>query len=210
MFRMPVILLKKTDFYRPLQSLSLKLTFILSIFFLSSCGGIEYISDNFKKPIILKCPNYLIPEEASKILKFRDGPGSDLVDVKYEVDIKNIKLGCLSNINRKTKLGSMEIDLTLDFSANLGPANPDKKINFDYFVSVVSPRQEIINQKIIPLSLMFPKNKSTLLFSSKPVDITLQITAEKPVRYYRIFVGLRLSKEEVRYNRQKNINYRRR
>ena len=173
------------------------------MFILSSCGSYEYISDKLSTPIVLKCPEYLVPAEAAKILKFRDGAGYDLVDVNYEVTIKNVQLGCISNIDQETKSGSMEVDVTLTFSANLGPANPDNKIQFDYFISVVSPEQKILDQKTIPLVIEFPNNKSSVRFFSKPVDVTLKITTEKRVSYYRIFVGLRLTKDEVRYNRKK-------
>lgn len=175
---------------------------------LSSCGSYEYVSDKFSTPIILKCPDYLVPAEVASVRKIRDAAGDDLVDVRYELNIEKVELGCISNIDKKTKLGSMELDATLKFSASLGPANPDYKVKFEYFISVVSPEQEILDRKAIPLTVNFPGNKSSLNFTSKPVYIKLQITAEKPVSYYRIFVGLRLTRDEVLYNRKKIMNQR--
>jgi hypothetical protein len=175
---------------------------------LSSCGGYEYVTDKLSTPIILKCPDYLVPNEAASITKFRDGTGYDLVDVNYEVNIERVQLGCISNIDKKTKLGSMELDATLTFSANLGPANPNHKIKFDYFISVVNPEHEILNQKAMPITVTFPGNKTNLRFSSEPVYITLQIKTEKPVSYYRIFVGLKMTRDEVLYNRKKIMNQR--
>ena len=176
---------------------------------LSSCGGYQYVFDKLSTPIIFKCPEYLVPAEAASILKFRDGTGYDLVDVNYEVNLEKVQLGCISNIDKRTKLGSMELDATLTFSASLGPSNPDRKVKFEYFISVVSPEKKILDRLAIPVAINFPGNKSSLSVSSEPVYITLQITTEKPVSYYRIFVGLRPTRDEVLYNRKKIMNQRR-
>ena len=102
----------------------------------------------------------------------------------------------------------MEIDVGLILTTELGPANPDRKIQFEYFISIVSPDQEILDQKIIPLTTIFPGNKSSINYSSKPVYVTLQIKDDKPVSYYRIFVGLKLTRDELNYNRKKIKNQR--
>jgi hypothetical protein len=181
---------------------------IFVTFALNSCGGYQYISDTFARPIVLKCPDYLVPAEAASLLKFQSNSSYDLVDVKYKVKIQKVQLECISNIDRETNSGSMEIDVGLILSTELGPANPDRKIQFEYFISIVSPDQEILDQKIIPLKTIFPGNKSSIDYSSKPVYVTLQIKDDKPVSYYRIFVGLKLTRDELNYNRKKIKNQR--
>jgi hypothetical protein len=208
LYRQPIVFLKKTGLRRSFKLFILRLVPIFMIFSLSSCGGYQYLSDTFSRPIVLKCPEYLVPAEAASLSKFRDSSSYDLVDVKYKVNINNVQLGCISNIDRKTKLGSMEVDVNLTFSSELGPANPDHKIQFEYFISIVSPDQKILEKKTIPLAINFPGNKTNVNFFSKPVYVTLQIKTEKPVSYYRIFVGLKLTKDEVRHNRKRIMNQR--
>lgn len=198
--------LKETGLRRPFQSVILRLVPVFMAFILCSCDSYQYISETLSKPIVLKCPQYLVPADAASLLKFRDSLSNDLVDVKYEVNISNVKLGCLSEIDRKTRNGSMEIDVNLSFSGELGPANPDRKIQFEYFISIVSPDQKVLDQKAIPIIINFPRNKTKINFSTEPVFVTLQIKTEKPVNYYRIFVGLKLTKDEVHYNRKRIMN----
>ncbi len=175
---------------------------VLLMFGLNVCGGYQYIADKLSAPIILKCPEYLVLADAATMTKFRDGPGRDLVDVNYEGEITGVQLGCLSNIDKTTKTGSMDVDVTLLFSANRGPANRNRRARFDYFISVVNPKREILDRKGYPLVVTFPGNKTRVNFASKPVIMELPITSQWPRSYYRIFVGLKLTREELRYNRE--------
>jgi len=176
---------------------------VFLMFGLNACGGYQYVTDILSAPIILKCPDYLVLADAASMTKFRDGPGRDLVDVNYDGEITGLQLGCESNIDKKTKTGSMDIDVTLVFSATRGPANQTRKARFDYFISVVNPQQEILDRKGYPLVVTFPGNKTRVQFASKPVVMKLPITAIWPISYYRIFVGLKLTRDELRFNREK-------
>ncbi|MBC8339187.1 MAG: hypothetical protein ISR51_03195 [Rhodospirillales bacterium] len=170
---------------------------------LSACGGYQYVADKFASPVILKCPDYRVVADAAKLIKFRDGPGRDLVDVNYEGEITGVKLGCLSNIDKQTKTGTLDVDVTLDYIASRGPANRDSKARFDYFISVVDPDRKILYREAFPLVVAFPGNQTRIRFSNKPVTLELPILAKRSSRYYRIFVGLTLTRDEVHYNREK-------
>jgi hypothetical protein len=154
-------------------------------------------------PVVLSCPEYLVPADAASLVKFSDGPGRDLLDVSYEGQITGVQLGCLSNIDKQTGTGSMDVDVTLQFSAARGPANRDRRAQFDYFISVVDAKQEILYREAFPLDVTFPGNKTRVRFASKPVTLEIPITKERSNRSYRIFTGLTLSRDELRYNRDK-------
>ncbi len=170
---------------------------------LNACSGYQYVTDKLSAPIVLKCPDYNVLADAASLVKFHGGAGRDLVDVNYEGKITGVHLGCESDIDKQTKTGSMDVDVTLLFSANRGPANRDRKARFDYFISVVDPNRKILDRQAFPLVVTFPGNKTLVEFASKPVTFTLPITSQWPRRYYRIFVGLKLTHEQLRYNREK-------
>ena len=148
---------------------------VLLLLSLNACGGYQYIADKMSDPIILKCPDYLVLADAATLIKFRDGPGRDLVDVNYEGEITGVQLGCVSNIDKQSKTGSMDVDVTVLFSANRGPANQSRKARFDYFISVVDPKREILDRQGYPLVVTFPGNKTRVQFANKPVILTLPI-----------------------------------
>jgi len=95
------------------------------------------------------------------------------------------------------------VKITLVFNATRGPANRNRRARFDYFVSVVDPNLGILDRQAYPLGVTFPGNKTRVEFSSNPIILELPITAKWSVSYYQIFVGLKLTHEELSYNRDK-------
>ncbi len=170
---------------------------------LSACSAYEYVSDKISAPIILKCPNYWVVSDAASMVKFRDGPGRDLTDVNYEGEIIGVQLACLSDVDRKTLTGTMEIDIAVRFVAQRGPANRDRKARFNYFIRVLDPNKKILKGEDLSVVIDFPGNKTRLKFQSPTLTLEIPITSEWPRSYYRIFAGFKLTREELDFNRRK-------
>ncbi len=171
---------------------------------LGACSAYEYVSDKISYPIILKCPNYWVVSDAASVVKFRDGPGRDLTDVNYEGKIIGVRLGCVSNVDKKTLTGTMDVDVTVWFNAARGPANRDRKARFDYFIRVLDPNKNILKGEDLSVVINFPGNKTRLKFRSSPLTFELPITSKWPRSYYRIFAGFKLTREELDFNRRKS------
>ena len=73
---------------------------------LAGCSAYEYVTDKISDPIVLSCPEYLVIADAASLVRFRDGPGRDLIDVDFETEIIRVQLACTSNIDRKTRVGT--------------------------------------------------------------------------------------------------------
>ena len=170
---------------------------------LGACSAYEYVTDTLARPLVLKCPNYWVVADATSVVKFRDGPGRDLTDVNYEGEIVAVQLGCISNINRKTRTGTMIVDVTVRFDAARGPANRDRKARFDYFIRILDPNRKILKGEDLGIVIDFPGNKTRLQFRSQPLVFELPITSKWPRSYYRIFAGFKLTRDELDFNRKK-------
>jgi len=170
---------------------------------LGACSAYEYASDKLSAPILLQCPNYWVVADAASVVKFRDGPGRDLTDVNYEGEIVDVKLGCVSNVDRKTRTGTMDVDVTVRINASRGPANRDRKARFDYFVRVLDKNKKILKSDNLSVAINFPGNKTRLQFRTPPLTLELPITTKWPSSYYRIFAGFKLTREELDSNREK-------
>ncbi len=173
---------------------------------LGSCSAYEYVSDKISDPIVLKCPNYWVVADASSVVKFRDGPNRDLTDVNYEGEIAGVRLGCVSNVDKKTRTGTMDVDVTVLFNAQRGPANRDRRARFDYFIRVLDPNRKILKGEDLGVVITFPGNRTRLQFRSQPLTFEIPITSKWSSSYYRIFVGLKLTREELDFNRKKTGN----
>ena len=170
---------------------------------LAGCSAYEYISDKISDPIVLRCPDYLVIAEAANLVRFLDGPGRDLIDIDFETEITRVQLACTSYIDRRTRAGTLEVDVTVTFLAQRGPANRSREGRFDYFISVVGRDQKILYREAFAINVGFPGNKTRVLLRSEPVTLEIPITPKQGSRSFLIFAGLKLSRGELEFNRRR-------
>lgn len=174
----------------------------------SACSAVDRVSDAFSDPLVLPCPKYQVIAEAASLIRFRDGPGRDLIDVNFEGEIVNVQLGCISNISKKTRVGSMDVDVTLVFIASRGPANRDRKAQFPYFIRILDNSGRILWGENYTVNIDFPGNKTRLQFRTEPVVLELPIRKGWNHRSYLIMAGIKLNREELKFNRSRRAKTR--
>ncbi len=170
---------------------------------LGACSAYEYVSDKISDPIVLRCPDYLVIADAANLVRFHDGPGRDLIDVDFETEIIRVQLACTSYIDKKTRVGTLDVEVFVSFRAQRGPANRSRQGRFNYFISVVGRDQKILYREAFAIKVGFPGNKTRPLLRSEPVTLEIPITPKRASRSFRIFAGLKLSSDELEFNRRR-------
>ncbi len=168
---------------------------------LAGCSAYETVSDLIARPILLQCPHYRVVADAAKLVRFREGPGRDLTDINYEIEIEGVRLGCASDVDRKTRLGMMDVEITISFKAQRGPANRDRRAPIEYFISVIDADRKILYREAFKAVLGFPGNRTRVSIAPEPITLEIPITATHPSRSYNILTGFKLTPEELRFNR---------
>ncbi len=171
---------------------------LLAMVTLSACARLPFTAE----PIILKCPNYFILEEAATLVSFRDGPGRDLTDVLVRAQIGEMRLGCLSDIDNETNSGKMVVEVSPIIAAEMGPANDTGTSTLPYFVVVTDSDKKILYREALSIDVSFEGNKTRVVALAPPTSIDLPITPDIRSRYYRIYSGFELTKEQVEFNRK--------
>jgi hypothetical protein len=118
-------------------------------------------------------------------------------------EIIRVQLACTSNIDKKTRVGTLEVEVFVSFHAERGPANRSRKGRFDFFISVVDRVNKILYREAFAINVGFPGNKTRLLLRSESVTLEIPITPKRASRSYRIFAGLELSRDELEFNRRR-------
>jgi hypothetical protein len=148
------------------------------------------------------CPPVSVISEAASLTRFAAGRGRDLVDVDFRAELTDLRSGC---IYAKEQDGASKLVVAVApvIVAARGPANEDRKADFQYFVSVVGADADILNKQLFPVSVVFPGNSTRvdIVQDDPPVSIDLPIAAEGE-RYYEILLGLQLGEDELLYNRR--------
>lgn len=149
-----------------------------------------------------ECPPVSVLGEAASLTRFAPGPGRDLVDVDFRAELTDLRSGC---VYAKEEGGASKLVVAVGpaIAATRGPANENRKADFQYFVSVVGADADILNKQLFPVSVTFPGNSTRVdvVQDDPPVSIDLPIAAEGE-GYYEILLGLQLSEDELLYNRR--------
>lgn len=173
---------------------------------LGGCSAYEYVSETISAPIVLSCPKSWVIADALNLTKFQDGGRKDLIDVVYEGDIAGIELGCTTKVDKKTKVGSMDVEVSIVVNATRGPANRDHKGRYDYFVSVTDNDRKVLYREAFVLPVEFPGNKTKLQIRTDPIVLQIPIEPGKSSGYYKIFTGFKLTHDQLEFNRARIQN----
>lgn len=176
---------------------------------LASCETAGEVGDTvsllWSDPLILPCPDYRIIADAANLVKFRQGPGRDLTDINFESTMANVKLVCKSYVDKETGKGTVEVSVTVHFSASRGPANRNRKARFIYFIRIVDSAGKILYGENIPLTIGFPGNRTQIQFRGEPIVLEIPVTAKRSTDSFTIFTGFKLNPEELKSNRSKRL-----
>ena len=177
--------------------------FLASALLLSACGTAEKVTGLFADPIILPCPDYFILADAAELVQYREGNGRDLTDVDFEGRMENVRLSCLTRIDKETKVGEMEIQIAFEFSATRGPANTSRTAEFPYFFYVTNLDKKWIRREKSKVAVDFSGNRSKLGFRSDPITIVPPLPLRPYItdKNYLIYAGFLLTEEQLQSNR---------
>jgi hypothetical protein len=142
------------------------------------------------------CPTVTVLGDATTITKYRSGRGRDLTDVVLEGRVTDAHGECTFNRH------DMTMAMTVAFDFVIGPANRDHAISASYFVAIVDAQSNVVAREELPIQLQAPVNQSRVIFNEE-LEPRIPFRERTDLVGYRIFVGLVLTPEEVRFNRSR-------
>jgi hypothetical protein len=151
------------------------------------------------------CPPAAVLGEAERLTRFSEGPGRDVLDIDYAVEVVDLRVGC--KFTKDARSGPVVVvALAPVIVATLGPANRSREARFDYWVSVLDEQGAVLNKQLFPVTARFADNRSrvVLLNDDPPVTIDLPNPDQRGAAKYEILVGLQLLPEELEFNRRES------
>lgn len=147
------------------------------------------------------CPPVSVISEAATLTRFAPGRGSDLLDVDFRAEVADLRSGCVY-AKEDSGASKLVVALASTIIATRGPANENRKADFQYFVSVLGADRTILNKQLFPVNIVFPGNNTRMetVQDDPPVSIDLP-SGDGGDERYDILLGLQLSEEELHYNR---------
>ncbi len=141
------------------------------------------------------CPKLVLLPDAADITRFAP-TGHDITDLVLSGRVTAVPASC--KWDGRTKVAA-ELSVTADLTR--GPAAKTRTASVRYFVTVLQG-DRILDQQDEVLSTVFPNNIDRVSVSGEPIELSLPVTPQRSAAAYQIVVGLRLTPEELAYNRR--------
>jgi hypothetical protein len=144
------------------------------------------------------CPKVAVLADASHLTVFRDGPGRDLTDVQYEADLGRITGECIYN-RRST---NVKVDMKLVVAARRGPADRNRIADYVYFVAIVDSQSNVLARQEFASQVQFPPDQSQVV-TLEELEQTIPLEKNQPGSDFDVYVGFKLTPEQVQRNRER-------
>lgn len=140
------------------------------------------------------CPELVGVQDASSLVKFT-GAGRDLTDVLFESQIEGTQLSCVYDDEVIESLVNIRI------LAVRGPADEERLARLRYFVAITTNDLQVVAREEFEATLPF-EGARTRIASSDEIEPRIPLRPGTDGDAYRIYFGLILTPDELRYNRE--------
>ncbi len=142
------------------------------------------------------CPRLGLMEGAGELTRFQ-GSGRDITDITLSGKIDAVPATCSQGDDTH-----VDSELSIKGTYTRGTAAKGRDAVVTYVVTVLNG-DTIIDQRDLPQQISFPAGVDRASFASPPIKLALPVPAQgKP--NYRVFVGFRLTADELAFNRAHN------
>ena len=163
---------------------------------LLGCAALDGCSRKIADVGAPPCPTVGVLADAAHLAVYRDGPGRDLTDIRYEADLGPITGECIY----RDKNTNVTVAMKLRITAKLGPADRDRLADVGYFVAVIDQESHVLARKEFQSALEFPPDKVQIATLEELEEI-IKLKKDQPGSDYNVLVGFLLSHEQVDRNR---------
>lgn len=146
-------------------------------------------SDESPPPV---CPAAVPVPGADTMTRFA-GQGRDLTDVLFEARVERLDLVCDYDD------GAIEAQMRVAIVAMLGPADPNRRADLNYFVAVATRDRKVLAREEFDLSIPFEGNR-TRIRAVEEIAQRIPLQPGESGADYVVYVGLGLTPQELRYN----------
>lgn len=153
----------------------------------------------------LPCPSAKVLAQPSELTRFREGPGRDPIDIRFDARMMRVFGECSYDPDG----GEIGVDLDVTMDILRGPALNDGAVSYRYFVAVAEWVSEdatepvILSRESFPVETTIPAGRRGLSYKDL-LEITIPRPDNRDVRNYVIYIGFELTRDELRHNREKS------
>lgn len=144
------------------------------------------------------CPKLSLLKDAADLTRFTGSPDAphDARSLALTASISAVPARC-----GETKAGKVRARLNVVAQVHRGPAFQGDIVRVPYFIAITEGGK-VITEQDFALAVKFPSNVDQANVTGQDIDLTLPVSKTKTAAVYHIYVGFRLTPEELAYNRK--------
>ncbi len=142
------------------------------------------------------CPSLAVLRDAADLTRYA-AADRDLSDLALDARITAVPAKC-----ERGEPGKVKATLSVAVEVTRGPAATGRRADVPYFVGVTEGTR-VLDEQDYTIGVTFPPNVDRIRATGSDVVLKLPVSREKSAAAYSIYVGFRLSPEELALNRQR-------
>ncbi|MEE3000733.1 MAG: hypothetical protein VX693_12485 [Pseudomonadota bacterium] len=179
-------------------------TFCLLVLFLISCDTAKDFNPWASYPVP-NCPKVQLLADTNIITAYRSGPGRDITDIMYEAEITGFEGDC-KYVGKKGTYSQVVLIFKVNFEITKGPAAQNRSLDFGYFIAIPEFFPKPSGKQEFSVTVRFPKNRNTIQITDDEVEIKIPLKKTRKGPGSKIYIGFRLTAEQLERNRQNRRN----
>lgn len=192
--------------------------FLILFIFLSGCS---WLSDdinissetNLSNYNYIECPEIITVLDTEKVIKTKPLQRKETIDTLYNkviniTRISEINYNCTvkkafsDNKTDKNNLNYLEVNLALSFEAKRGPIYDNKEYSISYFIAKTNTIKNIVKSQSIKFLIgKLNSNNYYQYVKNDIIKLVIPFNSEKEIYRNKIYVGLKISKKQLKINR---------
>ena len=140
------------------------------------------------------CPQLQLLKDTDRLVRFV-GEGRDLTDVEFEAALRQPFLSCEYDDD------VVEALVIVNLVALRGPADDDRVAEVAYFVAIADRNKAVVAREEFSVEIPFEGNQTQVVVTEE-VEPRIPLQAQEIGTDYRVYVGLRLTPDELQYNQE--------
>ncbi|GAA0595736.1 hypothetical protein [Caenispirillum bisanense] len=163
---------------------------------LAGCSGMS-----LEKEVPPPCPTVRLDRMTSQAVTFR-GEGRDITDMVHKIDVAGYLGEC------EYRPTEVILTLTPGFTVEKGPAAGDGLVQgtFQYFVAIPQYYPSPAAKEVFGLGFQFPDPVTPRVrIADEPLTLTLPRKGGESLEAVDIYLGLQLTADQLRYNRETGV-----
>jgi hypothetical protein len=148
----------------------------------------------------VKCPEIKIIDALGTFHRFTDTnpPAEDKL-------ISTARIMSLEHECRMTDEGKAQVDISITFESDIGPASQDAKgktqdAGYPYFVAVTDKKGEILSKDVFELAIT-PSSNTNTITARETIRQIIPVDGSQELQQYSIAIGFQISDAQLKYNR---------